>query len=261
VSRLKRWIKTTPLYPTLKAIRDATRTKSRVDRIERRDTEQMAKILPRLLPVGGNAIDIGAHRGDILEQFLRGSPTGQHIAVEAIPELAEHLRITFPTVEVHSAAAGDRPGTTEFQWVVSNPAFSGLKRRDDLGAGESVRPLSVRVVRIDDLVPKGRPVAVIKIDVEGAELGVLRGAQRVLNENRPWIFFEHGSAATQYGTTTADIAAEFARHALAVWLMGDWLAGRPPLSTEAFAAAAATGDFWNFLAGPHRLPPRASVPS
>jgi FkbM family methyltransferase len=250
VSRIKDWLKKTPLYPLLRAGWNAVRPRSRVERIERRDARHTSMILARILREGDNGIDVGAHRGDVLAEFVRLSPTGRHVAIEPIPELAGGLRAAFPGVAVHAAAASDAPGRAEFQWVTSNPAFSGLKQRPDLRLEETVRAVSVPVVRIDDLVPTGFPVGVMKIDVEGAELGVLRGAARVLEEARPWVLLEHGSASLAYDATTADVFAELARHTMAVWLMGDWLAGRPPLTAAAFAAAVASGDYWNFLAGP-----------
>jgi FkbM family methyltransferase len=249
MSRIKEWLKKTPIYPLLRAGWHLVRPRSRAQRLEDRDARQTAAILRRVLRPGGNAIDVGAHRGDLLAEFVRLSPTGRHFAVEPIPELAEWLRAAFPGVSVHAAAVGETPGTAEFQWVVSNPAFSGLKRRTDLRPEEAVRALTVPVVRIDDIVPVGLPVAVLKIDVEGGELGALRGASRVLGD-RPWVFLEHGSASTAYGATTADVMAEFTRHRMAVWLMGDWLAGKPPLTLDGFAAAAASGDYWNYLVGP-----------
>jgi len=250
MSRIKDWLKRTPFYPLLRAVREALRPKSRIDRIERRDARQVARILHRVMRPGGNGVDVGAHQGDVLAEFIRLSPTGQHVAVEPIPEMAVRLQAAFPGATVHAAAVGDVPGTVEFQWVTSNPAFSGLKRRPDLRPGESIQAIVVRVVCLDDLIPPGFSVAVLKVDVEGAELGVLRGASRLLAENRPWVLLEHGSAAATYGTTTADITAEFARHRMGVWLMGDWLAGGPPLSADEFTAAVAGDDVWNFLAGP-----------
>ena len=256
MSRFKDWLRRTHLYPVLRGGWRLVRPKSRVERLDARDSRQATAILRRVLRPGSNAIDVGAHRGDVLALLVRLSPAGWHVAVEPIPELAERLKAEFPGVTVHSAAVGDSTGTADFQWVVTNPAFSGLKRRPDLRPEETVRGVSVPVKRIDDLVPPGTSIAVLKIDVEGGELGVLRGAARVLAESRPWVLLEHGGAAAAYGSTTADVAAEFARHRMAIWLMGDWLAGRPPLTLDGLLAAVNSGEYWNFLAGPAPEPAR-----
>ena len=99
-------------------------------------------------------------------------------------------------------------------------------------------------------IPTDRVVRLIKVDVEGAELGVFRGASAVLGRCRPWVVFEHGAWCQVYGATTADVFGELARHRLSVWQLGDWLAGRPPLTRDGLEAAVATGSYWNFLAGP-----------
>jgi len=247
---VKPFLKRTPLYPPLRAVREAFRTKSATELAERRDARSTAAILRRLIRPGDNGVDIGAHKGDILREFLRLSPTGSHVAAEPIPHLAEQLAVAFPTVAVHHAAASDTPGVLPFHVVTEAPAFSGLVPRLDLPPDAAVTRIEVPVVRLDDLVPADRPVRIIKIDVEGAELGVLRGATGLLSRWRPWVLFEHGSAAAAYGTRTADIVGELARHGLRVWHLGAWLEGKPPLSDEAFVAAVAAGDHWNFLAGP-----------
>jgi FkbM family methyltransferase len=250
MERVKDWLKRTPLYPVLRAGWHLARPKSQIERIERRDASHTAAILRRVLRPGDHAVDVGAHRGDVLAEFVRASPAGRHVAIEPIPELAERLKIAFPTVEVHAAAAGEAAATARFQWVESNPALSGLKRRPDLSPDETIREIAVPVVRVDDLIPVGRRIAVMKIDVEGGELGAIRGASRVLDESRPWVLLEHGLAAAAYDATSADVFDELARHRMAVWLMGDWLAGKPPLTLSAFVAAVKSGEHWNFLTGP-----------
>ena len=67
---------------------------------------------------------------------------------------------------------------------------------------------------------------------------------------RPWVLFEHGSAAAAYDTTSADVFDELAKYGLMVWQLGDWLTGAPPFTRDGFVASVAAGDHWNFLAGP-----------
>jgi hypothetical protein len=48
----------------------------------------------------------------------------------------------------------------------------------------------VDVRRLDDLIPEGIPIAFIKIDVEDAQVGVLKGAANLLRRNKPVVVFE-----------------------------------------------------------------------
>ena len=55
-------------------------------------------------------------------------------------------------------------------------------------------------------MPKDFPIHFMKIDVEGAELQVLRGAIQTILKYKPVIVFEHGlGAADHYGTKPEDI--------------------------------------------------------
>jgi len=250
MSRFKAWLKRTPLYPILKSARDLFRHQTRIARIDQRDSRLTTRILRRLLRARDNCIDVGAHAGVFLAEFIRLSPEGRHVAIEAIPRLAAALETNFPIVEVHHAAASETPGMVEFNVVVNALALSGINRRADLAANAVVEQVSVRSVRLDDVVPPDRDVRLIKVDVEGGELGVFRGAARILGQCQPWIVFEHGSACAAYGTSTEQVFDELARHGLVVWKLDDWLSGCPPLSRTSFVEAVGSGDYWNFLAGP-----------
>ena len=56
--------------------------------------------------------------------------------------------------------------------------------------GESFTTLSVPVVALDDYFGEDDRVTLLKIDVEGGELGVLKGAERILRRYAPLLVFE-----------------------------------------------------------------------
>jgi Methyltransferase FkbM domain len=83
------------------------------------------------------------------------------------------------------AAAADRPGTAAFR--TEETGYMGQLHPD----GE----LTVPVVTLDDLAATHQVRAdVVKLDVEGGEAEVLRGARRILTEDRPVVFLAtHGT--------------------------------------------------------------------
>jgi FkbM family methyltransferase len=94
--------------------------------------------------------------------------------------LRRHIAINGITnVEIIAAAVGERSGVARFAEGTSTAT-------GQLAPGGS---LAVPVVSLDDLYSQGRirlPDC-MKIDVEGGEVGVLRGAARILAEARPAI--------------------------------------------------------------------------
>jgi len=91
----------------------------------------------------------------------------------------------------------------------------------------------VRRARLDDVLPPGTRVDLLKIDVEGGELQVLLGARALLAANRPVIVFEHGLGGSEYYGTRPEQLHELLTGPdlnLRVSTMARWLAGRPPLS-------------------------------
>lgn len=145
----------------------------------------------QILP-GKIVYDIGAHVGfyTLLAAELAG-PEGKVFAFEPVPNniyfLKRHIQLNKLTnVDVIEAAVADFTGTTSF--LVS---LSGLE-----GSLSAQGTLEVNTVEIDDLVERGiiLPPDYIKIDVEGAELKVLSGANKTLRKYRPVLFLStHGS--------------------------------------------------------------------
>jgi FkbM family methyltransferase len=212
------------------------------------DFLSMRRLLAFSLGPDANCIDIGAHRGAVLAEMVRVAPQGHHIAFEPIPALAELLRGQFSGVEVHQAALSDAPGRSDFAHVRGDAeGWSGLRFRP-LPTGEEadVEQITVPLEVLDEVLdPDYRP-AVIKIDVEGAEEGVLRGGLATLRRHHPILIFEHGSGSAEtYDTRPADV------HALLVdelsYRIFD-LDGNGPYSLAEFEHTFYTGARVNFVA-------------
>jgi FkbM family methyltransferase len=211
------------------------------------DEFALQAVLAAVLRPDSCVVDVGANVGTVLEEVVRLAPQGRHVAYEPIPELHDDLVRRFPGVDVRRAAASDEAGASSFSHVTAEPALSGLLRRDDLppGIGE-VREIEVRLERLDDALPEGFAPALIKIDVEGAEVKVLRGARETLAAHRPLVVFEHGAGgADLYDTGSEELWDILDGAGLRVFS----LVGEGPYARAEFAALFHEPQ-WNYLAVP-----------
>jgi len=212
-----------------------------------RDEHAMRVVLATALRRDGNAIDVGANRGETLEMILAVAPAGRHIAYEPIPALAEQLAAEHPNVDVRNAACSEEAGSAEFTHVLNAPAMSGLRQRADLPShAREVERFSVQLDKLDDALPEGYVPSLIKIDVEGAELLVMRGAAETLARHRPYVIFEHGvGGADLYGSKPTEMWDLLDGAGLRIFD----LEGDGPYSRDRFEAVF-TEPIWNFLAAP-----------
>jgi FkbM family methyltransferase len=211
-----------------------------------KDDEHLGMLLAWTLRADSTCVDVGASRGLMLAEFARLAPRGRHVAFEPIPEAHAGLVERFPAVDVRCAALSDEPGTATFNHVRSRPAYSGLKTRDYPG-DEKIEVITVRVERLDDALPADLVPALLKIDVEGGELGVLRGGIETLRRHRPVVVFEHGRGAREhYGTTSDDVYDLLVED---VGLRIFDMDGNGPYDRDRFAAES-DGSRWNWVAVP-----------
>ncbi|MFQ5918540.1 MAG: FkbM family methyltransferase [Thermoplasmata archaeon] len=220
----------------------------KVQAYEMRDNRYMERIIAYVLKETSNCIDVGAFRGDFVRQFLRFAPAGQHYAFEPIPERAEELKRAFPGVRVRQTALSNSEGRAPFHHVVSNPGYSGLKRRAFDRPREEVEMIEVATERLDDVLPPGFRVDLMKVDVEGGELQVFQGATRTLKESQPYLIFEHGLGGADHYGTTPQMIFELLVEECGLRLFR--LDGSRPLSLDEFVSTFRSNTAWNFLAHP-----------
>lgn len=208
---------------------------------------QTLQVMKRTLRFNSSFVDVGCHKGSILREAIRYAPAGQHWAFEPLPHLFANLKVDFPGVHLFNVALSDSCGQTAFAHVPSNPGMSGLKLRRDLTCPTD--NLTIRTATLDSIVQTNR-IDMIKIDVEGAELLVLRGAQDVISRNRPVIVFEHGlNGADSYGHTPEQVFDIVSDFGLVLSTMKYWLHGESiPFSRSQFCDYYYSGEGYYFIA-------------
>ncbi len=156
------------------------------------------QILDQLIAPGMTVIEVGANIGShtvsLAKKVGRG---GRVIAIEPQRVIQQYLSAnialnTLDNVECIRAGAGAENG----QMIVprvdyfahANQNFGSLSLVAE-GEGESVA-----VIRLDDIIAD-KTIQVIKIDVEGMEADVLRGAAGLIAANRPVIYVENDRPA------------------------------------------------------------------
>lgn len=184
-------------------------------------------------------IDIGCHKGEILDDILSFAPEGKHFAFEPIPEMFQKLSEKYKrkNVLISAVALYNQKGQTEFQHVVNAPAYSGLKKRSYDLPDARIRKINVETNLLDNILPEDQKVDFIKIDVEGAEFAVLQGGVKTIQRNKPVIIFEFGlGAADFYGSDPKSIF-EFltCTCGLSVSTLKGFLNGEIPLDQDGFS--------------------------
>jgi FkbM family methyltransferase len=143
-------------------------------------------LVSRLCQPGKGFIDVGAHIGSVSAEVISHDASIKIYAIEPMPEKAQNLRRRFPMIELHECALGESEGEVPFFVNLRQSGFSSLVKPDDIQNSIEIR---VHIQRLDALINSDR-IDVIKIDVEGAELGVVRGGEGLITRNRPTIMFE-----------------------------------------------------------------------
>jgi len=154
-------------------------------RFEREATE--LSLVRRYVNASDLVCDVGANKGSYLYWMARWSR--RVVAFEPQPDLATYLRrvahqLSLANVTVEQAAVADKSG--ELDLYVPTPGSPEASLVPIDGA-PSIR---VPVFALDEYFNDVERIAFLKVDVEGRELDVFLGADRILRKHRPVLLFE-----------------------------------------------------------------------
>jgi FkbM family methyltransferase len=146
------------------------------------------KLLPLLVNPKRIAVDIGAHTG--LYSVALQKLAKKVVALEPIPELASELTRLIPGAEVINAVASDSSGEVILRVPSGMPGLSTVSDRK-FRPEYDIKEIKVKAITIDGLFEnRSDDIGFIKIDVEGHEVQVLKGAKSVISRHRPVILIE-----------------------------------------------------------------------
>lgn len=202
-----------------------------------------------ILRPGDFAVDCGAHVGRHTEPMQRLVGAAGHVfAFEPLPEMFSTLGAKFGdagNVSLHNYALGTEAGTSSFVFVRDAPGYSGFEERLYDEAHLEREKIIVEVRRLDQIVPH-EGIRYIKIDAEGGDLLILRGAEGVIDRSRPYITFELGdNSLINYDYSAGDYFDFFAAKGYRLSnILGD------QLDRDSFVESSAVQRVWDYIASP-----------
>jgi FkbM family methyltransferase len=178
---------------------------------------QLTQLVKNRLDRGMVFIDIGAHSGYFTLLAARNvAESGRVLAVEPNPKIANQLRENLNASNIHNTTieqiACNEHGGAAVLYVHddSNSSASSLSEVNV----HSGNQIAVQCQPLDEVVERHalNRVDLIKIDVEGAELSVIRGALSTLSRFKPTIVMELDSTLlAAFGSSIDDVRNELTK--------------------------------------------------
>ena len=172
---------------------------------------ELVPLLPLLAPED-QFLDIGVHAGSWTIPASRVLSRGHVYAFEALPYYARVLKGTLAllgrrNVTITVGAVSDSEGELEVLWKDAGgrrlTGMTRISRSTDPGEKVRVRALTLDAFRAANRLSR---VRLMKCDVEGAELLVLRGATGTIEEFRPLVFCElYQAYCERFGYHAGDV--------------------------------------------------------
>jgi FkbM family methyltransferase len=162
---------------------------------------------------GMNVLDVGAHIG--LMTVIFGKKVGDKGSVYAFEPTPTTIKILRETIKLNKinnistipAALADKKGKLTF-YISENAADNSNSLVNNHRTDRKEEKIEVEVNTIDDFIAEKKisRIDFIKIDVEGAELKLLKGAAKIIKKDRPKMILSiHPEGIKNFGDSAEDI--------------------------------------------------------
>lgn len=172
--------------------------------------------LVKLIRPGMTVFDVGANEGQMaLAIASLVGPTGAVVAIEPVPECFTALQRNLALSGVHhvrsrQVALSDSSGLAKLLYYPNARTQNKLAMIEDSYRPEvQAQELDVAVVSLDLLATTEGTPDLLKIDVEGAAAGVLRGARGTLAAHAPVVYIELHGPEEQAGVRDSLVASGY----------------------------------------------------
>jgi FkbM family methyltransferase len=208
-----------------------------------------------ILKPGDIAVDVGAHVGrHTLPMAEKVAPNGRVLAFEPLPACQAEFNALFAPPEraalkklvtLSRCALSDHSGRDTFIVAVDSLAYSGLRERV-YDSPTRLERIEVQVEQLDSFLKDVKSVKFIKIDAEGGEYHILKGAEVALARHRPVVSIEFGANSLQkYEIGPPEMADLASKHRYRIFD----IRGRE-LQRESFIHSATIQEVWDYLLVP-----------
>jgi len=111
-------------------------------------------------------------------------------AIEPNPEALDELRQDLPhNVTVHAVGAWSCSGDLTFTRFAHSVHLTAYFQHEGINTGPKLGEITLSCQALDEMGIQA-PVTLLKCDTEGAEVECLRGAQKLITRDRPWLLIE-----------------------------------------------------------------------
>lgn len=153
------------------------------------------KVLKMLCGEDSILIDVGANIGAITLSMATIAHKGKVLAFEPLPGIVDNLRENIKlnklsNIDVLPIALGPKSGAVTMRPDLTERGSSTLLKDQHLDHTFG-KPVSVAVRQLDEFTKDLPHVDLIKLDVEGYELGVLLGAVKTIEQHKPALILEY----------------------------------------------------------------------